>query len=200
MRPWASAAARAPATPRPPPRCGERRRAAGVEQPRSRRPRPACRPGAAPAAPPPPQPDPPYVAAAKSRKKVPIWAAPVLAVLPLWGFIYYQSLQKPPAGGERPARPRGADLRRQGRLRRLPRQRRRAAASGAKLNDGEVLKTFKNPLGHGPLGGLRRRGRRPGQRHLRRPRPPRRPAQHRHAALGHAGAEGQAHPRRSPPS
>ena len=78
---------------------------AGVEKPAAA---PARR-GRGPrgrAAPPPPPPDPPYVAAAKTRKKVPMWAAPVLAILPLWGFIYYQSLQKPPAGAERPARPR----------------------------------------------------------------------------------------------
>ena len=31
-----------------------------------------------------------------------MWAAPVLAILPLWGFIYYQSLQKPEAGANDP--------------------------------------------------------------------------------------------------
>lgn len=74
-----------------------------------------------------------------------MWAAPVLAVLPLWGFIYYQSLQKPPAGANDPLALgstvyngkggcvgcHGSDG---------------SGGVGAKLKDGEVLKTFKNPL------------------------------------------------------
>ncbi len=51
--------------------------------------------GAAPPAPPPPPP-PPYVQAAMDRKRIPIWAMPVLAFLPLWGFIYVQTLEPPP--------------------------------------------------------------------------------------------------------
>jgi mono/diheme cytochrome c family protein len=114
-------------------------------------------------APPPPPPDPPYVAAAKSRKKVPMWAAPVLAVLPLWGFIYYQSMQKPPAGANDPLALgqqvydvkggcvgcHGSDG---------------TGGVGAKLKDGEVLKTFKNPLAmvhwlaFGAAGGARANG------------------------------------------
>jgi len=127
---------------------------------------PAAARSAAPvpaAAPPPPPPDPPYVAAAKSRKKVPMWAAPVLAVLPLWGFIYYQSLQKPPAGANDPLALgqqvydvkggcvgcHGSDG---------------SGGVGAKLKDGEVLKTFKNPLAmvhwiaFGAAGGARANG------------------------------------------
>lgn len=107
---------------------------------------PAAPPAAAPtAAAPPAKPEPPHVAVAKNRKKVPMWAAPVLAVLPLWGFIYYQSLQPPAAGGNDPlalgssvyagkgscAGCHGADG---------------SGGIGAKLNGGEVLKTFENPL------------------------------------------------------
>jgi len=128
--------------------------------------KPAAARSAAPvpaAAPPPPPPDPPYVAAAKSRKKVPMWAAPVLAVLPLWGFIYYQSMQKPPAGANDPLALgqqvydvkggcvgcHGSDG---------------TGGVGAKLKDGEVLKTFKNPLAmvhwlaFGAAGGARANG------------------------------------------
>jgi mono/diheme cytochrome c family protein len=47
---------------------------------------------AAPAPPPPPKPDPPYVAAAKSRAKIPWWAMLALALLPVWIFMYVRSL------------------------------------------------------------------------------------------------------------
>ena len=47
---------------------------------------------AAPAAPPPPKPDPPYVAAAKSRKKIPYWAMATLSLLPIWMFMYARGL------------------------------------------------------------------------------------------------------------
>ena len=45
-----------------------------------------------PAPPPPPKPDPPYVAAYKSRKKIPVWAMMTLSILPLWGFMYVRAL------------------------------------------------------------------------------------------------------------
>jgi mono/diheme cytochrome c family protein len=48
---------------------------------------------AAPAAPPPRKPDPPYVAAAKSRKKIPFWAMATISLLPIWGFMYVQGLK-----------------------------------------------------------------------------------------------------------
>jgi Cytochrome c len=46
----------------------------------------------APAAPPPPKPDAPYVAAAKSRRKIPSWAMLGLSILPVWGLMYVRSL------------------------------------------------------------------------------------------------------------
>jgi mono/diheme cytochrome c family protein len=53
-------------------------------------------PAPAPAAPavvaPPPKPPPPYVEAALRRKRIPYWAIPVVALLPLWAFIYQWSL------------------------------------------------------------------------------------------------------------
>jgi mono/diheme cytochrome c family protein len=48
---------------------------------------------AAPAAPPPPKPDPAYIAAAKSRKKIPFWAMATLSLLPVWGFMYLQGVK-----------------------------------------------------------------------------------------------------------
>ncbi|HUF32193.1 MAG TPA: c-type cytochrome [Acidimicrobiales bacterium] len=41
---------------------------------------------------PPPPPPPPYVEAAQRRAKIPVWAAPVLAILPLWALIYAGAL------------------------------------------------------------------------------------------------------------
>jgi mono/diheme cytochrome c family protein len=70
--------------------------------------KPAAAPAAAaaapvaPAAPPPPKPDPPYVAAAKRRRKVPYWAMPVIALLPVWAIVYYNAVQSPPAGADDP--------------------------------------------------------------------------------------------------
>jgi mono/diheme cytochrome c family protein len=41
---------------------------------------------------PPPKPPPPYVEAALRRRKIPYWAIPVVALLPVWAFIYQWSL------------------------------------------------------------------------------------------------------------
>ena len=41
-------------------------------------------------------PDIAVVAAAKNRKRVPYWAAGVLALLPLWAFVYVYSVSQPP--------------------------------------------------------------------------------------------------------
>jgi len=51
---------------------------------------------AAPAPPPPPKPDPPYVAAARSRGKIPYWAMAALSLMPIWGFMYVRSLTEAP--------------------------------------------------------------------------------------------------------
>lgn len=55
-------------------------------------PAPAPRPAAAAAVPP----EKPYVAAAKSRRKMPMWAVPVLVALPIWAIIYVNAVTKPP--------------------------------------------------------------------------------------------------------
>jgi len=47
----------------------------------------------------PPAPPPsPMVEAYQRRRKVPFWAMPVLAALPLWAYIYQGTLSPPPAG------------------------------------------------------------------------------------------------------
>ena len=45
----------------------------------------------------PPKPVRPEVAAAMSRRKIPFWAMPVLAGLPLWAYVYQATLEPPPA-------------------------------------------------------------------------------------------------------
>ena len=40
----------------------------------------------------------PEVAAAQRRRKIPFWAMPVLAGLPLWAYVYQATLEPPPAG------------------------------------------------------------------------------------------------------
>ncbi|QXC60161.1 cytochrome c [Aquihabitans sp. G128] len=95
----------------------------------------------------PAKPDIPVVAAAKNRKRVPFWAAPILALLPLWAFIYVYAVQPPPAGENDPlvigkavytancaschgATGAGAT----------------EGLTGQQLSDGHVLKTFSDPL------------------------------------------------------
>jgi len=57
-------------------------------------------PAAAAAEPATPKPTPvrPEVAAALGRRKIPFWAMPVLAALPLWAYVYQATLEPPPAG------------------------------------------------------------------------------------------------------
>lgn len=47
-----------------------------------------------------PEPVRPEVAAALRRRKIPYWAMPVLAGLPLWAYVYQGTLSPPPAGIE----------------------------------------------------------------------------------------------------
>jgi mono/diheme cytochrome c family protein len=68
--------------------------------------------GAPPAAPPPiapaevapaePEPVPPYVEAALRRKRIPIWAMPALAALPVWAIVYSHTLEPPSLGASDP--------------------------------------------------------------------------------------------------
>ena len=49
-----------------------------------------------------PKPVPPYVEAAQRRKRVPLWAVPVLAALPIWAFVYAATLEPPSLGESYP--------------------------------------------------------------------------------------------------
>jgi len=42
-----------------------------------------------------PRPPAPYVEASRRRTRIPAWAVPVVAILPLWGFLYAGTLQPP---------------------------------------------------------------------------------------------------------
>lgn len=50
----------------------------------------------APAEPEPPKPDSPVVAAYKKRRKIPFWAMPVMAALPVWAYVFVGTLEPPP--------------------------------------------------------------------------------------------------------
>ena len=99
---------------------------------------PAARPPREPAAPPPPKPLPPYVLAAQARRRIPFWAMPVLAALPIWLFVYMEAMSpvKQQATGALAV---GAQVfatcsacHGNGGV----------GGTGYKLNEGEVLKTF----------------------------------------------------------
>ena len=44
-----------------------------------------------------PEPLPPYIEAANKRKRIPVWAMPVVVFLPLWGLLYAQTLSAAPS-------------------------------------------------------------------------------------------------------
>ncbi|MCD9624819.1 c-type cytochrome [Rhabdothermincola salaria] len=70
----------------------------------------AAKPAAAtPAEVAPPEPPPPYVQAALTRKKIPFWAMPVLAFLPVWAIIYVGGLS-PADTGEAGPLDQGAEI------------------------------------------------------------------------------------------
>jgi mono/diheme cytochrome c family protein len=58
-------------------------------------------PAPVPAAPP-PKPVRPEVAAALRRRKIPLWALPVLLALPLWAYVYQATLEPPPKPDDSP--------------------------------------------------------------------------------------------------
>ncbi len=59
---------------------------------------PAAAAAAVPEPAPVPKPVRPEVAAALSRRKIPFWAMPVLAGLPLWAYVYQATLEPAPTG------------------------------------------------------------------------------------------------------
>lgn len=46
--------------------------------------------------------EPEFLAAAKSRKRIPLWAVPIFPALIVWAIIYVNAVQKPPAGENDP--------------------------------------------------------------------------------------------------
>lgn len=97
---------------------------------------------------PPPKPDPPHVQVAKTRKKMPAWAAFVMACLPIWSVFYVGTLE-PPSTEELLLQSNGAEVfstcaschSRDG----------AGTATGRQLNDGEVLLTFPDKEGFNGL-------------------------------------------------
>ena len=67
-----------------------------AEAPAAAAPAPAAPVEPEPAAPAPPPP--PYVQAAQRRSRIPVWAMPVVALLPVWAFVYAATLDT--GGGE----------------------------------------------------------------------------------------------------
>lgn len=45
----------------------------------------------------PAKPPAPYIEASRRRTRIPVWAMPVVAILPLWAFLYAGTLEAPPA-------------------------------------------------------------------------------------------------------
>lgn len=107
---------------------------------------PAPVPAAPAAPPPPPPPPPPYVTAAMSRPKIPVWALPVLAMLPIWAIVYAGVLFVPEEGITDPVLLEGQGVFDQ------------SCASchgneggggvGRPLNAGQVVLTFPDPADH----------------------------------------------------
>jgi mono/diheme cytochrome c family protein len=87
-----------------------------------------------------PKPVPAYLAAAQSRKKIPIWAMPVLAALPLWAFLYVNAMTRQPKKVTGPLAE-GAQV-----YSVCSSCHGSAGGGGAgrKLSEGEVLRTFPN--------------------------------------------------------
>lgn len=112
--------------------------AAAATQPAAPAPLPARAP-VAPMPPPPPEPDPPYVEAAKTRKKMPVWAASVMVFLPVWA-VFYVGMLEPPASDELILTSNGATV--YSTCASCHAGDGSGTATGRQLNEGEVLLTF----------------------------------------------------------
>tara|TARA_B100000953_G_scaffold172768_1_gene142361 strand:+ start:482 stop:1297 length:816 start_codon:yes stop_codon:yes gene_type:complete len=92
----------------------------------------------------PPKPIAPWVEAAKNRKKIPVWMAPVALFLPIWAFMIWGTLEEPSSHEEGPIAA-GGEIYNQC-----------ATCHGAgggggvgyQLNEGEVVKTFPDVESH----------------------------------------------------
>lgn len=91
--------------------------------------------------PPPPKPVPAYIRAAERRQRIPYWAMPVVALLPVWALLYHNSVTEPEqqdvaiAEGEEIFRSCAGCHGANG-----------EGGTGAQLSDGEVLATWPDPL------------------------------------------------------
>lgn len=91
--------------------------------------------------PPPPKPVPAYIRAAERRQRIPYWAMPVVALLPVWAFLYHDSVTEPEQTdvaieeGEEIYRSCAGCHGANG-----------EGGTGAVLNEGEALATWPDPL------------------------------------------------------
>jgi len=92
--------------------------------------------------PPPPKPKPAYVQAAEKRRRIPYWAMPVIALLPVWAFVYAQGMKTPEVQDEQLAL--GAEVYGSCSGCHGPAG---EGATGPQLSDGEVLATWPDPVG-----------------------------------------------------
>ena len=93
------------------------------------------------APPPPPKPVPPYVAAAEQRRRIPFWAMPVIALLPIWGLLYMDAMKTPPVNDDVLLNGEALYVAKCSSCHGVNGE----GGTGAKLSQGEVLKTFKDP-------------------------------------------------------
>lgn len=91
-----------------------------------------------------PEPVPISVAAARQRKRVPLWAMPVLVVLPLWGWLYWQTMEPPPPPEDGPLA-QGEELYTQCAVCHGPTG---GGGVGPALADGAVLRTWPDAADH----------------------------------------------------
>ncbi len=92
--------------------------------------------------PPPPKPKPAYIQAAEKRKRIPYWAMPVIALLPVWAFVYAEGISPPPSTDE--ALTIGAETYNSCATCHGPTG--AGTGAGAQLSEGEVLATWPDPV------------------------------------------------------
>ena len=150
---------------------------------------------AAPAVPEAPAPVPPWVEAANERKKIPYWAVPVLALLPVWAVVYMLTLDKPTDLEQ--SRSPSATSCTTPRAARAATARAAAAAPRSRRSPGPTasLRRVPEPGRSGDVGGAGFRGLQEGRHHL----VARAAHGHdRHARLGDLADSRRAHVRRPP--
>jgi mono/diheme cytochrome c family protein len=102
-------------------------------------------PAAAPAKP--VKPPPPYVEAARRRTRIPVWAMPVVAILPLWAFLYAGTLEPPKATTLTLAQA-GAEVYSGAAACAGCHGATGGGGVGPAMSDGAVINTFANPIDH----------------------------------------------------